>query len=167
LRLWALGLGLIVLIADLATKAWVQKTLWLQYYPVIDGFFTIQYATNSGIAFGWFDKVDSSLKTPILSLMALLAIGLVLYYIWTTPERDRFLLLSLGLLLGGIMGNLIDRLLHGAVVDFLKVHWGTKFVWPTFNLADSAITTGVVVILLYSFLTPSSQEEPEQKAPSS
>ncbi len=164
--MWAVGVGLIVLIADLVTKAWVQKTAWLQYYPVIDGFFTIQYATNSGIAFGWFDEVESSLKTPILGLMALLAITLVLYYIWTTPVRERFLLLSLGLLLGGILGNLIDRLLHGAVVDFIKVHWGTKFVWPTFNLADSAITTGVVVILLYSFLTPTAEEEPQKEAPS-
>ena len=166
MRFWALGLALIVLLTDLGTKAWVQNTIWLRYYPIIDGFFTIQHATNSGIAFGWFDDVDSSWKTPLLVVMALLAVSLVLYYLWTTPRSERVLLLSLGLLLGGIVGNLIDRVLHGAVVDFIKIHWGTKFVWPTFNIADSAITIGVIVILLHSFLAPASKEEP-QREPSS
>lgn len=166
LRFWAFTIAGLTLLADLVSKSWVQHTVWLRYYPVIDGFLTIQHATNSGIAFGWFDDVNSAWKTPVLGIMAVVAIGLVFYYICTTPASERILLVALGILLGGILGNLIDRVFNGAVFDFIKVHWGTRYAWPTFNLADSAITVGVLVILLHSFLHPQPEEDPQQEASS-
>lgn len=152
MRLLSITIGLFVLGLDTVTKVWVKGNLWLHYYPVIDGFFTIQYATNEGIAFGLFHTLQSQWKTPILSVMAVAAVLLVLYYIWTTPAQEKLIFCALGLLLGGILGNFIDRLGDQSVVDFLKVHWGAKFAWPTFNIADSAITSGVFLILAATIL---------------
>ncbi len=163
IRLQAVLLGLLVFVLDTLSKYWVKTTPWLHDYPVIKGFFTIQYATNEGIAFGFFHDAQSAWKTPLLASMAVLAICMVLYYIWTTPPREKLVFASLGLLLGGILGNFVDRLLHQSVVDFLKVHWGVRYVWPTFNLADSAITSGVLMILLASFLSVPQGREREAK----
>lgn len=152
MRLLSLGLGTLVFVLDVLSKALVKNTGWLHYYPVVEGFFTIQYATNEGIAFGLFHDLQSEWKTPLLTAMAVLAIIMVLYYVWTTPLHEKLVFVSLGLLLGGILGNFVDRLLHRSVVDFLKLHWGASFAWPTFNLADSAITLGVALILVSTFL---------------
>ncbi len=161
IRLQAIALGLLVFVLDTLSKYWVKTTPWLHDYPVVNGYFTIQYATNEGIAFGFFHDARSPWKTPLLATMAVVAIGMVLYYIWKTSPRERLVFASLGLLLGGILGNFVDRLLHQSVVDFLKLHWGVHYVWPTFNLADSAITTGVLMILLASFLSASSEQDRE------
>jgi lipoprotein signal peptidase/chaperone LolA len=151
MRLLALILGAGVFLLDLLTKWWVQKTFWLHYYPVLEGHVTIQYVRNEGIAFGLFHDVDSQLKPVLLSAVAVLALGVVLYYLYTTPRSERLTFLALGLLLGGISGNFVDRLLNGYVVDFLTLHWQDKFAWPTFNVADAAITTGVALILFRTF----------------
>ncbi len=161
MRVAAIVVGLAVFGLDYLTKVIVQKTFWLWNYSVLDGLLTIQYATNEGIAFGLLHNVQSSWKAPLLGLMALTALALVLYYIWTTPREERFVLLALGLLLGGILGNFVDRLGDESVVDFIKVHWGTSFAWPTFNVADSAITTGVILILLLTFFGAKPEEAPD------
>ena len=153
MRWWALLLASGVFAADMASKAIVKNTFWLHYYPVIEGFFTIQYSRNEGIAFGIFHDFDSAWKLPVLSAVAVLAILLVLYYLWTTPPSEKLVFVALGLLLGGILGNFVDRLMHESVVDFLKFHYHSDFAWPTFNIADSAITSGVILIFLSSFLT--------------
>ena len=150
MRLASLTIAMLVLVLDLATKWWVKSYLYRGSYSIVDGFFTIQYAENSGIAFGFLDSLESSWKAPLLGLLAVLATAMVLYYIWTTPDQERTALIALGLILGGILGNFIDRLMHTFVVDFIRVHWRNLFAWPTFNVADSAITSGVVLILLLS-----------------
>ncbi len=141
-------LGFSVFTLDLVSKWWVKKSLWLHYYPVVDGFFTIQLVKNEGIAFGLLHSLQSEWKPIILSAFALAAISIVFYYIYHTPSDHYLSLIALGLLLGGILGNFVDRLMHQYVVDFLTLHWKDQFAWPTFNLADSAITTGVFIILL-------------------
>lgn len=151
MRLLALAIGGGVLLVDLLTKWWVKSSLWLHYYPVIDGYFTIDYARNTGIAFGFFHDLDSSWKPIILSLIAVIAVIAVTYYMFTTPREDRITLLALGFLLGGILGNFVDRALHHSVTDFLMLHWKDQFSWPTFNVADAAITTGVSLILIQAF----------------
>lgn len=153
MRLLALSLGIGVFLVDFLTKWWVQQTYWLHYhYPVIPGFFTVQYVRNEGIAFGLFHSVDSHWKPVILSAIAVLAVAVVLYYLYTTPRSERMTFVALGLLLGGISGNFVDRLLNGFVVDFLTLHWRDVFAWPTFNVADAAITTGVGLILFRTFV---------------
>ena len=150
-RASALFLGASVLVFDLASKWWVKNTPALHHYVVIEDFFKIHYVRNRGVAFGLFHSVDSIWKPVILSVLALLALVFVLYYIWNTPAGQLRQALPLGLLLGGILGNSIDRLMHQSVVDFIEVHWQSRFVWPTFNLADAAITCGVFVVLYDTF----------------
>ena len=151
MRLVSLLLSLTVLVADLLTKCWVQSNNWLWYYPVIEGFFTISYVRNEGIAFGLFHELQSEWKVTILSFMAVVAVMVVLYYIWQTPLHRSGVFVSLGLLLGGIMANCIDRLLNRHVTDFLELHWKDYFSWPTFNLADAAITCGVFFMFYETF----------------
>jgi len=151
MRLFAIILGFFVFIIDSASKWWVSNTLALHYYPVLDGLFTIHYVRNEGIAFGLFHTLESTWKPIVLSLMAVIAVAIVLYYVWHTPDEERRVFVSLGLLLGGILGNFVDRLFHGYVIDFLEFHWQDSFSWPTFNIADAAITTGVVLIIFDSF----------------
>jgi len=79
------------------------------------------------------------------------AVIVVIYYIWSTPLNQPQLLMSLGLLLGGILGNFLERIVHHHVTDFIEVYWQDRFRWPTFNVADTAITCGVLFILYESF----------------
>lgn len=153
MRSGALILGLLVFAADLLTKWWVKTADLLpdQSYPVVQGFFSLRYVQNRGIAFGYFHELDSQWKPVVLSLLALAGIVIVLYYIWKTPRGQALLFVSFGLLLGGILGNFTDRLMNDHVVDFLELHWGERFAWPTFNLADAAITSGVALILFQTF----------------
>lgn len=151
MKLVALGVAATVLALDLLTKWWVKSTPWLHYHKVVDGFFAIHFVRNEGIAFGLFHSNPSAWKPVILSGLAVAAAVMVLYYIWTSPPEERGVQLLMGLLLGGILGNFCDRLWRGYVVDFLDFHWQDRFAWPTFNLADAAITCGVAAILYQGF----------------
>jgi signal peptidase II len=152
MRQVSLGIGAAILVIDLATK-WFVKTYYLSVsYPILDGFFEIQYVENTGIAFGFLDSLESEWKAPMLGSLAVLAAVMVIYYIWITPQRERSSLVALGLILGGVMGNFIDRLLHTFVIDFIRIHWRELMAWPTFNVADSAITSGVILFFVLNIL---------------
>lgn len=148
-RLFSIILGLSVFGLDLWSKGWAKSALPPdRTWPIVDGLFRLHYVQNEGIAFGLMHSFQSDWKPLLLSAAALLALGIVFYYIWSTPVGERRLFLAFGLLVGGILGNFTDRLMHGFVVDFLELHWQEKFIWPTFNMADAAITCGVALILL-------------------
>ena len=147
MRAVAVIIGFSVFALDLISKWWIKNSLWLHFYPVIDGFLTIQFVRNEGIAFGFAHSLQSDWKPVILSIIAVVAISIVSYYIYQTPSDQRLSLVAFGLLLGGILGNFVDRLMNHYVTDFVTLHWRDSFAWPTFNVADSAITTGVFLIL--------------------
>ncbi len=151
---------------DLLTKWIIRNTDLLHNYTVIEGFFRIHYVRNEGIAFGLFHGSDSQWKPVILTVLAIVALIVVLYYIWTTPVDEKVMSLCLGLLLGGILGNFIERLMRQHVTDFIEVHWRELYSWPTFNVADSAITCGVFVILFQTFFGQheGQLEDPENTA---
>ena len=151
MRTVAIVLGFVILTLDLLTKWWIRNAIWLHDYSVIDGFFKIHYVQNEGIAFGLFHNSQSPWKEIILSVLAIVAVIVVIYYIWSTPLNQPQLLMSLGLLLGGILGNFLERIVHHHVTDFIEVYWQDRFRWPTFNVADTAITCGVLFILYESF----------------
>ena len=148
-RFWFYGIAVaLIFTADRITKLAIESSMPLYHSrPVIEGFFTVHYVENRGIVFGFFNEFHSEWKSPVLAMLALFAIGMVLYYIWTTPTSELLVLAAFGLVLGGILGNFFDRLFHGFVVDFIKLHWRGEWAWPTFNVADSAITTGVILIM--------------------
>ncbi len=134
-----------VLILDQATKALVLTHLPLGgSIPVIPGFFDLTHVHNPGGAFGFLSGMSAEIRSLLFVAVSLLAAGLILYFYWQTPARQRFLAVGLCLLFGGAVGNLVDRIRFGVVVDFLDLYVGDLH-WPAFNVADSAITVGVFI----------------------
>lgn len=136
---------------DRWTKWLVQTRLVLnQTIPIIDAFFNITYVRNTGVAFGILDPVSLPLKSTVLAVLTLVAITGVLVYSWRTPANQTLLQTALSLILAGALGNLYDRVLYGYVIDFIEVYYRT-YRWPSFNVADSAITVGVGLLVLQIF----------------
>jgi signal peptidase II len=157
--LWKLGYLAIaggVFLIDQTTKAWAARSLKFEGdWPLISGFLNLAYAQNPGIAFSMLDDHGDSGRWG-LSLVALIAATLVLYFFWRTPRTDDRMLGSLALLLAGIAGNLTDRMRLGFVIDYIDVQFGS-WHYPTFNVADAAICIGAGLLILDLFLDKKSK----------
>ena len=132
-------ISLAVVAADQLTKYLVRANMDLGQSIPHTGFVRLTYATNTGGAFGLFAN-----QTFLLALAAVIAIAALVLYLRYLPPSSRLLKVGLGLLLGGAVGNLIDRVRLGEVTDFIDIG-----AWPVFNLADSAIVVGTVLIVFY------------------
>jgi signal peptidase II len=152
-RLRWLWLTFIVVLLDRATKAWVESRP-LTYFPhvVIPNWFSIILSKNPGIAFSFFSNGSSMLTRVILIAGSALIIGLIAWLLVAGRDASAVNAAGLALLLGGAAGNLTDRIVHGAVTDFLEV-W-VRFLpfplfnpWPTFNIADAGVTLGALFLL--------------------
>lgn len=147
-------LALVVLGLDQLTKSWIAAHLPFPTYggpetiTVIRSFFYIVHVGNTGAAWSMFTGAG-------YALAALAAGTLIAIFVWrhSLGLRDRFAQICFGLLCGGIAGNLLDRLLHGHVIDFIDLHFGS-YVYPTFNVADSGICIGVLLYLWQSLRAP-------------
>ncbi len=140
-----------VLALDQWTKLWIEASLEVHgRLPVVPGFFNLVHVQNTGIAFGLFPAGGEFAGTLLLTALGFAALIVVSLYFRSTSEREPLLLLSLALVLGGAVGNLVDRILLRAVTDFLDVYIGTHH-WPAFNVADSGVTVGIVLMLAHSF----------------
>ena len=143
------GWLVLILVADQLTKFIVDQTMPLHHsIPVIDNLFSLTYIRNTGAAFGILSGSAASFRLPFLVLFSILAIGFVVTMLRRLPDRETGLITALAFILGGAIGNLIDRVAYGEVIDFLDVYWST-FHWPAFNLADSFITVGVLITVYY------------------
>ena len=152
-----LGATLAVFLVDQASKAWAVKTLKFgSDMEVIPGLLNFAYAINTGVAFSMFAGNGDTGRWA-LSAVAVVASGLVLYFFWRTPREDDRILGALALLLAGILGNVIDRIRLGYVVDFIDVQFGT-WHYPTFNVADVAICTGAGLLILDMFLSKKEED---------
>jgi signal peptidase II len=141
-------IALAVILLDQATKLVIVRSLRLgQGIPVIPGFFDIVFVLNPGAAFGFLATLSEDLRNPFFILISVAAIVLIVLYHTRYLRSHRLVSVALGLILGGAVGNLIDRLRYGMVVDFLDVYVG-RYHWPAFNVADSAISIGVGLMLL-------------------
>ncbi len=135
----------------------------LETRPIIGKVFSFTYIRNSGAAFGILAHSSPRFRVPFfvtVPIFALLAIGFVFKRI---SEKDYKLSIALSLVIGGAVGNLLDRLRWGYVVDFLDLHWGYSYHFPAFNVADSAICVGVGILMI-DLLTRDSAEEVRQDA---
>ena len=139
------ALSAAVVLADQITKWAVLANFAYGERLQITGFLNLVLVYNKGAAFSMFADA-SGWQTPLLIVFALVAAGIVGYLIVKNPHR-RLLCLGLALILAGAIGNLIDRLRYGHVVDFLDFH-AMGWHWPAFNVADSAITIGAVLLIL-------------------
>jgi len=137
----------LVLVLDQWTKALALEHLSPIYArKVIEGCFSLVLVMNSGVAFGVFSGIDSSLKAYLLLAFSGVTVGLVLAYYFLDRELDTLAAFALALVVGGALGNMIDRWRFHKVVDFLDFYW-RGYHWPAFNLADCAITIGVGLLL--------------------
>lgn len=144
-------LSLIVVVLDQWTKWLVEIHLpETVTQPVIDGFFNLTHVQNTGVAFGLFARQGADGGSWLLVVLGVIALAAVAVYFRYAPVENRMLLSALALIVGGAVGNLIDRLASGAVTDFVDLYVGTHH-WPAFNVADSAITIGICLMLLDSF----------------
>lgn len=145
---------------DQATKAWaVRRLRFGDDISVISGFLNFAYAQNTGVAFSMLDDYGDSGRWG-LSIVALVAGVLVLYFFWRTPRSDDRILGALALLLAGIAGNVTDRVRLGYVVDFIDVQFG-GWHYPTFNASDIAICLGAGLLIIDLFLSKKKQAKPE------
>ncbi|HET9219639.1 MAG TPA: signal peptidase II [Terriglobia bacterium] len=150
-RLPFLLLVLVILGLDRWTKWLIHTRLLLnQTILIIDGFFNITYVRNTGVAFGILDPVSLPLKSTVLAVLTAAAIVGVLVYSLRTPISQTLLQVALSLILAGALGNLYDRVKYGYVIDFIEVYF-RDYRWPSFNIADSAITVGVGLLILQIF----------------
>ena len=141
-------IALAVILLDRATKLLIIRTLRLGHgIPVIPGFFDIVFVLNPGAAFGFLATLSEQVRNPLFILISVVAVILIIFYHTRYLRSHRLVSVALGLVLGGAVGNLIDRLRYGMVVDFLDVHVG-QYHWPAFNVADSAISIGVSLMIL-------------------
>ncbi|MCH8064037.1 MAG: signal peptidase II [Chloroflexi bacterium] len=147
-----------VLFLDQISKLIIKNTLVLGESWPAEGLFRITYGTNTGTAFGLFPN-----QTVFLIIASFIAIGFLVYFYRAHALPRPMLRFAIGLQLGGALGNLLDRIFYGSVVDFIDVGW-----WPIFNLADSSIVVGMAILvgILVFFEKGSDQEKPIEGAPS-
>jgi signal peptidase II len=132
-----------ILLADQWTKHLVQQGLALyRRVEVIPGFFNVTHVRNPGGAFGIFGAERGGMGGVLFVIVSLLAVGIILFLFLKVKEEEKILSLSLSLVLSGALGNLIDRIRYGEVVDFLDVYI-SSYHWPAFNIADTAICVGI------------------------
>jgi len=144
----ALIVGSTVIVLDQITKALVESLMHLyQSIEIVPNFVHLTYLKNTGAAFGFLAGPRSSLRIAFFLLVSGVAIGCVLYLLKNLRPGRTSLVASLSLILGGAVGNLIDRLRLGEVIDFIDLHWH-HFHWPAFNVADSSITIGVILLFI-------------------
>jgi signal peptidase II len=140
--------ALAVVVLDQVTKAMVRPALALhQSIEVVPGFLDLTRVHNTGAAFGMLNSVDFPMKTLVLSMVAAVALGGVMWYAATVPLTDRLARVGIAGVLGGAVGNLIDRATSGYVLDFVDAYWNDWHFWA-FNVADAAITIGVALMIL-------------------
>jgi len=139
----------VILVLDQVTKFLVDRWMPLHHsIPIIDNLFSLTYVRNTGAAFGIFAGSHEAFRLPFLILVSIAALGFVLLMLKRLPEEQTGLITALAFIVGGALGNLIDRILYGEVIDFLDVYW-SHYHWPAFNVADSFITIGVIITLFY------------------
>ena len=147
----ALAVALVVFGLDRATKILVERSMTLEQTIDLLPFFALTYVRNPGAAFGLFREAPEPLRIPLLLAVTVIAFVVLLGYLRETPAERRWVVIALGGVLGGALGNLYCRVRFGEVIDFLHLHWG-EWGWPMFNVADSAITVGVIALLVSSFV---------------
>jgi signal peptidase II len=140
------AVNLVVVVADQVSKIVIEKNLFLnEFITIVPNFFDIRYIRNTGAAFGIMSRLPDAWRLSFLIGVSLVAMGLI-FYLFVKAEKERFVYaLSLCLVFAGAAGNLIDRAMLGEVRDFLHLHI-YNLSWPIFNIADSAISVGIVLL---------------------
>lgn len=142
----------LTLLVDQVSKNYIMKGMVIgQSISIIDGFLRLTYIRNPGAAFGLFSSASESFRVPFFLGISFLAIAMVFIFYLRGARENTLLQVGLSLVLGGAAGNLVDRFRFHEVVDFLDLYF-RQYHWPAFNVADSAISIGVVILLIDAVL---------------
>ncbi len=144
--IFILGAAVVISLDQITKNAISSRFLMHEAYAVINGFFNLVYVMNPGAAFGFLASASAIFRYIFFIGITFVAILLIIYYLVKSQPGNIVTVLSLTLIFAGAVGNLIDRIRFGAVVDFLDVYIGT-WHWPAFNVADSAITVGAILMI--------------------
>jgi signal peptidase II len=137
---------------DVASKEWVLRNVERgEYVPLIEGFFYLSHVRNPGAAFSMLANAPDWVRTYVLPAVTLFALWLIVSMFRQLAPRDRLASFALGCVLGGASGNLLDRLRHGEVVDWIHVRFTSSWSWPDFNFADSFVVVGVALLFYEMF----------------
>jgi signal peptidase II len=162
-RAYYLWISAVVVALDQATKWVVDRFMGLhETQEVIDGLVRLTYVRNRGAAFGVLSDAELPYQAFLFAAVSLLALFAIAVYAWRLPTASRVPRLGLALIIGGALGNLIDRVRLGYVIDFVDVYWRTHH-WPAFNVADSCISIGVCLLVIDMLRAP--RAEPSVAAP--
>ncbi len=143
--------GLIVSI-DQASKLYIHSYFsYGESITVLKGFFNLTYVRNPGAAFGFLSTSPETFRHAFFLSIPPIALAFIIYILRSVPNSDIIQIVALSGIFGGAIGNYIDRIRFRYVIDFLDFHIKNKYVWPAFNVADSAIVCGVIVLLLIMF----------------
>ncbi|MGE7994096.1 signal peptidase II [Pseudomonas sp. NPDC089554] len=157
-RLAWLWLSLLVLVIDQATKVYFDSSLSMyQQIVVIPDYFSWTLAYNTGAAFSFLAD-SSGWQRWLFAVIAVVVSAVLVVWLKRLGRNETWLAIALALVLGGALGNLYDRVVLGHVVDFILVHWRNTHYFPAFNVADSAITVGAVMLALDMFKSKKSEE---------
>jgi signal peptidase II len=149
-----LWISALVVAVDQATKALIDRVMGLhESRDIVAGLMRLTYVRNRGAAFGVFSDAELPYQAWVFAAVSLLALFAIGVYAWRLPTTSRLPRLALALIIGGALGNLIDRVRLGYVIDFIDVFWRTHH-WPAFNAADSSITIGVSLLVLDMLRAP-------------
>lgn len=143
--IWGIVVAIFALVADQLSKYYMETDLLEGHSEIIvTSFFSFVRAWNTGVSFSMFND-GGTIGVIVLSTFAALVVLMLLW--WMKGEEDQISRIGLGLIIGGAIGNIVDRIMYGAVFDFLDFHIG-EYHWPAFNLADSFICIGAIIIVM-------------------
>ena len=155
-----------VIILDQTTKFWIESALPRhQQIEILPRCLHIVHVRNPGVAFGLLQNIPETYRAALLTTTTALALVLLLVLLAQTDPARRLERWSLALIMGGAVGNLIDRVRLGEVIDFIDVHWDTIYHWPAFNVADSCISTGITLMVLLELKKIFSSRARKKNAP--
>jgi signal peptidase II len=162
-----LTLGVIAL--DQFTKRLVARSIELHdSREIVSGLASLTHVRNRGAAFGFLSNADFPHQSILFSLLSVVALAAIAAYAFRLPATQRWPQIALALIMGGAVGNLIDRMAYGFVIDFVDVYWRNHH-WPAFNVADSCISVGVAMLILDLLRSPaersSATDEPNVARP--
>jgi signal peptidase II len=150
-----------ILVFDQITKQIVARNFFLgESIPIWENFFSLTYVRNKGAAFGLLANAEPVFRIPFFILVPIVALFAIGYIFRKIPKEDLKLSTALSLVIGGAIGNLIDRIHLGYVIDFFDFHWKYHYHFPAFNIADSAICIGVGILTLDLFFQNPDRSDP-------
>ncbi len=139
-------ISVVAVILDQLTKWWAKGLRGRPAITVIDNFFHFVYVENRGAAWGMFSNLPDGVRVPFFLMISCVAVAFIFYFLRRVEDRQIGLIIALSCILGGAIGNFIDRIAYTSVIDFIDWHYYTHH-WPTFNVADVFISVGVALML--------------------